>query len=190
MVIPSEPVSILVTGPSRSGKSEWAEHLALQMSESVIYIATGQENPDDPDWQARIDRHRQRRPDHWQTLCVSQNLSATLNSLPPPACVLVDSLGGWVANCLELSDPDWQSQQRSLLRILVDCPVSVILVAEETGWGVIPAYPLGRLFRDRLGSLIRQVGGQCQRVYLVTGGYALELSQWGERLPRENRKFS
>ena len=190
MIIPSEPISILVTGPSRSGKSEWAEHLAQQTSESVIYIATGQENPDDADWQARIDRHRQRRPDHWQTLCVSQNLSAALELLSPPVCVLVDSLGGWVANCLALADEDWQSQQQALLRTLNHLPFSIIFVAEETGWGVIPAYPLGRLFRDRLGNLIRQVGSQCQRVYLVTGGYALDLSQWGERLPPENRKFS
>ncbi|MGA1623526.1 MAG: bifunctional adenosylcobinamide kinase/adenosylcobinamide-phosphate guanylyltransferase [Synechocystis sp.] len=184
------PTSILVTGPSRSGKSEWAEHLAPQLSESIIYIATGQENPDDADWQARIDRHRQRRPEHWQTLSVSQNLTATLASLAPSVCVLVDSLGGWVANCLDLSDAEWRSLQREFLQCLVDCPFSIILVAEETGWGVIPAYPLGRLFRDRLGSLSRQVGGQCQRVYLVTGGYALALSQWGERLPPENRKFS
>ena len=182
--------SILVTGPSRSGKSEWAEHLAQQTSNPVIYIATGQENPDDPDWQARIDLHRRRRPDHWQTICVSQNLSATLQSLSPPICVLVDSLGGWVANCLELSESAWQAKQQELLQTLGDRPVSIILVAEETGWGVIPAYPLGRLFRDRLGSLTRQVGSQCQQVYLVTGGYALDLTQWGERLPSKNRKVS
>ncbi|MEY2983420.1 MAG: cobinamide kinase/cobinamide phosphate guanylyltransferase, partial [Cyanobacteriota bacterium] len=132
------PKSILVTGPSRSGKSEWAEQLALQRSNSVIYIATGQENPDDPDWQARIDRHRQRRPNHWQTLCVSQNLSGPLknvSSLPANACILVDSLGGWVANCLALSEETWQCRQQDLLQVLLDSPLSIILVAEETGWG-------------------------------------------------------
>lgn len=182
--------SILVTGPSRSGKSEWAEHLAQQTSNPVIYIATGQENAEDSDWQARLDQHRRRRPEHWQTLCVTQNLSSTLKEIAPHVCVLVDSLGGWVANCLELSESAWQCQQQELLQILTDCTFSIILVAEETGWGVIPPYPLGRLFRDRLGTLTRQVGSQCQRVYLVTGGYALDLSQWGERLPSKNRKFS
>jgi len=190
MPSPSERSSILVTGPSRSGKSEWAEHLAQQTSQPVIYIATGQENADDLEWQARLDRHRRRRPDHWQTVCVCQNLNAVLEDCPPSVCMLVDSLGGWVANCLDLSDDLWQAQQRELLQILGDRPGSLILVGEETGWGVIPAYPLGRQFRDRLGSLIRHVGGHCQRVYLVTGGYALDLSQWGERLPSPDRAES
>ena len=59
----------------------------------------------------------------------------------------------------------------------------LVFVAEETGWGVIPAYPLGRLFRDRLGSLIRQLGAICQPVYLVTGGHVLNLSVLGTPLP-------
>ena len=59
----------------------------------------------------------------------------------------------------------------------------VILVGEETGWGVVPAYPAGRLFRDRLGTLVRQIGAIADNVYLVTGGYALELSVLGTPLP-------
>jgi adenosylcobinamide kinase / adenosylcobinamide-phosphate guanylyltransferase len=52
-------------------------------------------------------------------------------------------------------------------------------VAEETGWGVVPAYPLGRQFRDRLGTLIRLVGAIADQVYLITGGYALNLTLLG-----------
>ncbi len=173
---------VLVTGPSRSGKSEWAEDLAIQTQRPVIYIATAQENTDDADWQARIQAHRQRRPDHWQTLAVPLELSAALQSLPPSSCGLVDSLGTWVANQLPQSEPDWLSIQADFLETLKTSSASLVLVAEETGWGVIPAYPLGRQFRDRLGSLIRQVGAIADEVYLVTGGYALNLSRWGEPL--------
>jgi adenosylcobinamide kinase/adenosylcobinamide-phosphate guanylyltransferase len=60
----------------------------------------------------------------------------------------------------------------------------VILVAEETGWGVVPAYATGRLFRDRLGHLIRRVGAIAHTVYLVTGGYAVNLSEIGIPLPQ------
>jgi len=52
---------------------------------------------------------------------------------------------------------------------------TVILVSEETGWGVVPAYPLGRKFRDRLGYLTRQVGAVADPVYLVVAGYAVDL---------------
>jgi adenosyl cobinamide kinase/adenosyl cobinamide phosphate guanylyltransferase len=57
---------VLVTGPARSGKSEWAEALAAQSKKSVIYIATSTIDPQDQDWQARIEQHRQRRPADWR----------------------------------------------------------------------------------------------------------------------------
>jgi adenosylcobinamide kinase/adenosylcobinamide-phosphate guanylyltransferase len=177
---------ILVTGPARSGKSEWAENLATRWGQAfdqpIIYLATAQEAPQDLEWQARLEKHRQRRPPHWQTLLVPTDLSANLLEVIPPGIVLVDSLGTWVANLLTLEDDQWQYQQQQLIFTLQKLTLTVILVAEETGWGVVPAYPLGRLFRDRLGYLTRQVGAIADQVYLVTGGYALNLSQLGERL--------
>jgi adenosylcobinamide kinase/adenosylcobinamide-phosphate guanylyltransferase len=177
---------ILVTGPARSGKSEWAENLATrlgqQFNQPIIYMATALEEPQDLEWQARLEKHRQRRPPHWQTLLVPTDLSASLFEVIPPGIVLVDSLGTWVANLLILEDDQWQYQQQQLIFTLQKLTLTVILVAEETGWGVVPAYPLGRLFRDRLGYLTRQVGAIADQVYLVTGGYALNLSQLGEQL--------
>ena len=177
---------ILVTGPARSGKSEWAENLATRWGQAfdqpIIYVATAQDAPQDLEWQARLEKHRQRRPPHWQTLLVPTDLSANLLEVIPPGIVLVDSLGTWVANLLTLEEDQWQCQQQQLIFTLQKLTLTVILVAEETGWGVVPAYPLGRLFRDRLGHLTRQVGAIADQVYLVTGGYALNLSQLGEQL--------
>ena len=182
----SSTAIILVTGPARSGKSEWAENLATrwgqEFSQPIIYVATAQEDSQDLEWQARLEKHRQRRPPHWQTLLVPTDLSANLLGVIPPGIVLIDSLGTWVANLLTLEEDQWQCQQQQLILTLQKLTLTVILVAEETGWGVVPAYPLGRLFRDRLGSLTRQVGAIADQVYLVTGGYALNLSQLGERL--------
>lgn len=173
---------ILVTGPARSGKSEWAETLALESGLPITYVATAQMNSDDPEWQARIAEHRRRRPPTWQLLEVPKELARTLQSAPVPSCLLVDSLGTWVANCLELEDAVWAQQVQDLLRSLKTVKCSVILVAEETGWGVVPAFPLGRSFRDRLGNLTRQIGAIADPVYLVTAGYALNLSKLGTPL--------
>jgi adenosylcobinamide kinase / adenosylcobinamide-phosphate guanylyltransferase len=74
---------ILVTGPSRSGKSEWAEQLALRSQSVVIYLATAQMNPVDTEWQARIQAHQNRRPAHWQTLEVPIGNSDS-NGQPQP----------------------------------------------------------------------------------------------------------
>ena len=173
---------ILVTGPSRSGKSEWAEELAAQVGDPVIYIATSQLDPTDLEWQARVQRHRDRRPQDWITQAVPLNLAQAIHTAPIAHCLLVDSLGTWLANCLDQSEEDWEKTTQSLLASLQSTSNTVILVAEETGWGVVPAYPLGRTFRDRLGHLTRQIGAIADTVYLVTAGYALNLSQLGTPL--------
>ncbi len=173
---------ILVLGPARSGKSEWAETLAQQSGLPVTYVATACTDPEDAEWLRRIQQHAQRRPVHWQTLEVPIALADTIQSTPAHTCLLVDSLGTWLANLLEQSDPDWQAIVTELLAGLTATPATVILVAEETGWGVVPAYPLGRLFRDRLGNLVRQIGTLASAVYLVTGGHALNLRLLGTPL--------
>ncbi|BAY39627.1 adenosylcobinamide kinase/adenosylcobinamide-phosphate guanylyltransferase [Nostoc sp. NIES-2111] len=174
---------ILITGPARSGKSEWAETLAIKSGKSVIYVATATTIPDDAEWQERILQHQNRRPPDWKTLEVPITLSATLADTKPSSCVLVDSLGTWVANFLEEDEVSWANTVTEFLVTVQLVAADMLFVAEETGWGVVPAYPLGRIFRDRLGSLVRQLGAICETVYLVTGGYALNLSTLGTRLP-------
>jgi adenosylcobinamide kinase/adenosylcobinamide-phosphate guanylyltransferase len=96
---------------------------------------------------------------------------------------LIDSLGTWVANLLEQDETLWTDTTQLLLVSLKQTAAQVVIVSEETGWGVVPAYPLGRKFRDRLGTLTRQIGLLAQPVYLVTGGHVLNLSQLGQPLP-------
>lgn len=174
---------ILVTGPARSGKSEWAEFLAIQSGKMIVYIATATENPADEEWHQRIHKHQQRRPQDWVTLSVPMELSATLADAKPNTCLLVDSLGTWVANLLEQDEVDWENTLSEFLETVQLVAADMLFVAEETGWGVVPAYPLGRKFRDRLGSLVRQLGTICEVVYLVTGGHVLNLSALGSPLP-------
>lgn len=174
---------ILVTGPARSGKSEWAETLAARSGKQVIYVATAIADGTDLEWQSRIDSHRRRRPDNWQTLEVPIDLPPTIRSASVSDCVLIDSIGTWTANTLEQTEEFWQQTQQDAIASLKSTPADVILVAEETGWGVVPAYPAGRLFRDRLGNLVRKIGAIADTVYLTTGGYALNLSAIGTPLP-------
>jgi adenosylcobinamide kinase / adenosylcobinamide-phosphate guanylyltransferase len=178
------PQIILVTGAARSGKSEWAEELARRSRLSVTYIATASMDPTDSEWQQRIQRHQQRRPTDWKTEWVPQELPTTIGRMTEQDCFLVDSLGTWLVNLLELHEQTWEVQATNLLKQLEHTSGTVILVAEETGWGVVPAYASGRLFRDRLGDLIRQIGAIATAVYLVTGGYAVEVSAIGTPLPK------
>ncbi|MEG4224966.1 bifunctional adenosylcobinamide kinase/adenosylcobinamide-phosphate guanylyltransferase [Microcoleus sp. N9_B2] len=174
---------ILVTGPARSGKSEWAETLAADSGKQVIYVATGLVDEADLEWVRRLEQHRNRRPVNWKTLEVPIALPKVVRAGQPSDCLLIDSLGTWTANLLEQEAAVWATTQQDLLASLKSTAADVIFVGEETGWGVVPAYPAGRLFRDRLGTLVRHIGAIADTVYLATGGYALNLSALGTPLP-------
>lgn len=174
---------ILVTGPARSGKSEWAETLALQTGKPVIYVATAQGDPSDAEWQARIEQHQRRRPATWITVEAPLDLVQTIQGASQNTCLLIDSLGTWVANLLAEDEASWEKIVQDLLDSWENVAADTILVAEETGWGIVPAYPMGRTFRDRLGTLVRRIGAIANDVYLVTGGYVLNLTTLGSPLP-------
>jgi adenosylcobinamide kinase/adenosylcobinamide-phosphate guanylyltransferase len=178
---------VVVTGPARSGKSEWAETLAIQSQQAVIYIATAIATPtqgsEDTEWEERIQKHQQRRPQNWETLEVPSELSGAIASAKPNSCLLVDSLGTWVANLLVQDDQTWEKTVSEFIETVELVACDLIFVAEETGWGIIPAYSSGRIFRDRLGNLVRRLGVIAHDVYLVTGGYVLNLSILGTPLP-------
>jgi adenosylcobinamide kinase / adenosylcobinamide-phosphate guanylyltransferase len=175
---------ILVTGPTRSGKSDWAEALADRSQQSVLYIATSLSDPQDLEWQARIEAHRDRRPQVWTTLEVPYALSKAIYEASSPCCLLIDALGTWVANSLEQSNEAWRQTEAEFLDALYGSLNRIILVAEEVGWGIVPAYPAGRLFRDRLGELVRHAGAMSDQVYLVTAGYAFDIKKLGQSVPR------
>jgi adenosylcobinamide kinase/adenosylcobinamide-phosphate guanylyltransferase len=179
---------ILVTGAARCGKSEWAETLADRSDKTVTYVATAIVDPNDEEWQQRILRHQQRRPADWYHREAIEDLSIVIQQATGSDCLLVDSLGTWVANLLSISDQEWEEATTQLLDSLQQTESIVILVAEETGWGVVPAYPSGRMFRDRLGMLTRQIGAIAACVYLVAAGHILNLSQLGQPLDRDVAK--
>jgi adenosylcobinamide kinase/adenosylcobinamide-phosphate guanylyltransferase len=178
---------ILVTGAASSGKSEWAEFLATQTQPQITYVATAKVDPNDLEWSAKIIKHQQRRPDTWQTVIAETNLTGVITAAKPSDCLLLDSLGTWVANLLGEPQNQWENRCEGFLAALEKTQSKVIIVGEETGWGVVPAYEMGRLFRDRVGTLIRQIGAIADPVYLVTGGHAINLKQVGISLAVMNR---
>jgi adenosylcobinamide kinase / adenosylcobinamide-phosphate guanylyltransferase len=171
---------ILVTGGVRSGKSRHAETLLADRPE-VLYVATGPSpSPDDPEWAARVARHRASRASHWRTV--------ETTDLPPPMAlgvpVLVDCLWVWLTAVVDeldgwRSEPAlWQPDLDRRIDALVDAVGSaedVVLVTNEVGLGVVPPHTSGRLFRDLLGSVNQRVASACDEVHLVVAGRVLRL---------------
>ena len=173
---------ILVSGPARSGKSRWAEHL-LHHHPVVTYIATAATRPDDPDWQKRVEVHQQRRPDHWSVAECGAELVNVIDNLAPGQSVLIDALGGFVAHHLDLNASEWEHLCERLIASIRSSHCTFVLVIEETGWGVVPPTRIGGLFRDRLGSLAQALDRVANAAWLVLQGRALDLHALGQVVP-------
>ena len=178
----------LITGPSRGGKSEWAEHqiALLAAGSSVTYLATGPTSSGDASWDERLERHRCRRPQSWK-LIEASNATDVASVLTDAAqenqFILLDSLGGIVAAELESDPLNWSRKQELLIGALQGCSSIVVMVAEEVGWGVVPPTSVGGLFRDRNGEFVRRCAQLSKECWLVTAGHALPLHALAQVVP-------
>jgi adenosylcobinamide kinase/adenosylcobinamide-phosphate guanylyltransferase len=170
-------VIVLVVGGVRSGKSDVAERVALDLAHRsgdapVTYLATAVVAPDDREHAARVAAHRLRRPPTWTTGEVGGDLPAAL--AVAQGIVLVDSLGAWVA-----AHPELAVDVDALVDALATRPGPTIVVTEEVGLSVHAATEAGRRFQDVLGALNRAVADRAERVLLVVAGRVLELPPAG-----------
>ena len=171
----------LVLGGTRSGKSAHAEGL-LPADFPVRYLATGRPLPDDPEWTARIDAHRSRRPPGWRTVETSDLVSEL--GRPDGSALLVDDLATWLTGVLDDAGA-WEGdpgalaaaggEVDALVAAVPSCPARLVLVSAEVGLGVVPATRSGRLFRDELGALNAQLAQVCDEVLLLVAGLPLRL---------------
>jgi len=173
---------VLVTGPSRGGKSRWAEYLVAQHS-PISYVATSDQRPNDSGWQERLRLHRERRPSEWDLIESGADLSTALNTIPPSHTVLVDALGAFTAWHLDTSSVDWMELEAELIHSLQARQRPVVVVIEETGWGVVPATAIGGRFRDRQGRLAQRLETIASASWLVVQGRALDLHALGYSVP-------
>ncbi len=173
---------VIVTGPTRSGKSQLAEFL-LKEQESVTYIATSKPRPKDNDWQKRITIHRKRRPLYWKLIECPIDISETIECNGAKDAILLDSLGGFVEHHIIKNEIQWETIQDKLIKSLTNRAFFIIVVAEEVGWGIVPSTPIGHLFRERLTTLNSLISRVSNKRCLVMNGTAIDLDNVGEPLP-------
>jgi adenosylcobinamide kinase/adenosylcobinamide-phosphate guanylyltransferase len=176
-----------VLGGVRSGKSRFAQRIA-ERAGSVTFIATAQRR-DDPEMCAKIERHRADRPATWATIEEPLDLGRTIHEAGKDCDILlIDCLTLFASNLLEahLANPgQMQAQIDQLCQALGSAPCSIILVSNEVGSGVVPAYELGRHFRDLVGEINQRVASLADTVLLMVAGlpFALKGSVPAEARP-------
>jgi adenosylcobinamide kinase/adenosylcobinamide-phosphate guanylyltransferase len=170
------PFRTLLLGGSRSGKSAEAE-LRLAGSPGVLYVATGPVRDDDPEWSARVEAHRSRRPAWWRT-AETTDLAEVLASAS--GAVLVDGVGTWLAAAMDEAGA-WDDPPRVLPRLdaLVEAwrgtAARVVAVSDEVGLSLVPTTASGRAFRDMLGLANQRLAAESEEAALVVAGRVLEL---------------
>ena len=165
----------LVLGGARSGKSHYAQQLGeARRHEWCLWPRRWR--ADDDEMQRKIELHRGSRPLHWQTveepLWVGGGYRPPRVRLRPDDHRLPDFLSPPTCS---MRKGDEQSAIDALCMALTSPPCSVVLVSNEVGSGVVPAYTSGRRFRDLLGEMNQSVARVASNVLLLVAGLPLVL---------------
>ena len=166
----------LITGGARSGKSRFAESLALKQGEPLLYIATA--GIGDREMSERIARHQERRGSVWQTIEEPYDLAGVLKGHDGWfKASLVDCVTLWLTNLLlKYEDKDTVLEEvRRTAVSFTTLSTPLILVSNEVGMGIVPDNPLGRTFCDLSGETNEILAAAAEEVYVTFSGLPLKL---------------
>ena len=179
--------SILIIGGARSGKSNFAQELALKSAQPVLFVATAEAG--DEEMRQRIEEHQKVRPATWSTLEATTHVgSQVLKKIGKAQTVIVDCITLLINNIFnQYSDPSGEQIDAPLIEKevmaeigeLVDCINQVnanfIIVTNEVGLGLVPANKMSRLYRDLLGRANQIMAQRADEIYLMVAGIPLPI---------------
>lgn len=178
---------ILCSGGARSGKSEFAEQLALSLKGRKAYVATGQAFDDE--MKDRIKKHQLRRGKEWITFEIPLHLHESWEKIKNVSdVILIDCLTMFTSNHVfahgDINTQEDANRIESIilkeLRLLLQeinnsNDKTVIFVTNEIGLGIVPENKLARYFRDITGRVNREVASAANKMYLTISGVTIEL---------------
>ena len=185
---------IYVTGGAKSGKSKFAEDLLLSLNDGKqknVYLATSVVF--DEEMQKKVELHKTRRKNNWITVESYKNFSQSLEEVMnenKKNNMLVDCLTNMISNIIfENEEIDWEKPEKNQLEKCDEnvekevqnlCEIfknfeNVVIVSNEVGMGLVPAYPLGRYFREIAGKMNQFVAEKADEAYFVVSGISMKI---------------
>jgi len=164
---------VFVTGGARSGKSRYAQELALQLSQQPVYVATARQW--DKEFQQRIQRHQHDRDERWTSIEEEKHISQL--SLAGKV-VVIDCVTLWLTNffvdtqydidqCLSLCKQEIQQ--------LLQQAGTFIIISNEIGMGVHAETEIGRKFTDLQGWMNQYIAGVAEQVIFMVSGIPMKI---------------
>ena len=170
----------LITGGQRSGKSRYAERLALSLSEAPIYMATAR--VEDDEFRRRVEKHQSRRGKQWTTIEEGKFLSRH-NAFLHDKVVLIDCVTLWCSNFF--ADSCGEGKVPSVDAILAEMEAefdrltsqraTFIFVTNEIGSGGVSVNAAQRAFTDLQGWLNQYIAERADEVILMVSGIAVKI---------------
>ena len=174
----------LILGGARSGKSTYAEEQARARGGQVLFVATA--SASDDEMAERIQKHRAGRPAGWETLEAPLGVGQAIQAHGPADVLILDCVTLLVSNVL-LQLPEHTPTETVLDQVatevdaLLDAHAQLgrewFVVSNEVGLGLVPEYPLGRVYRDALGWANQRLAKAADRVVLMVAGISMPVKE-------------
>jgi adenosylcobinamide kinase/adenosylcobinamide-phosphate guanylyltransferase len=164
---------ILITGGSRSGKSSYAEQLALSLSDAPVYLATARIWDDE--FRERVRRHKERRGPQWTNLEEEKYLS--LHDLAGRV-VVIDCMTLWATNFFFDLDSDVDAALDALkaeFDRFTDQDATFLFVTNEIGMGGVSDNTVQRRFTDLQGWMNQYAASLADEVILMVSGIPMKI---------------
>ncbi|MCM1076332.1 MAG: bifunctional adenosylcobinamide kinase/adenosylcobinamide-phosphate guanylyltransferase [Bacteroides sp.] len=160
---------IMVTGGQRSGKSMFAERLALSLSDRPIYLATARVFDDE--FRQRVAVHQNRRGPQWTT--VEMPVKVDEAGVKAGDTVVFDCVTLWATNCFFEAGEDIDAaldEMKERFDNLMLKNATLIVVTNEIGFGGTSENALQRRFTDLQGSINQYIARAADEVHLMVSG--------------------
>ena len=159
---------IFITGGERSGKSSYAQELALSLSDNPCYIATARKW--DKDFENRILRHQSDRDKHWTSMEEEKYLSKI--DLPNKVAV-IDCVTLWLTNFYTDTKYDLDESFKQAMEEfdkLMEKNYTFIIISNEIGMGVHAHTEIGRKFVELQGWMNQYIANISDKAVLLVSG--------------------
>ena len=182
----------LILGGTRSGKSSFGEELATSLPGKTGYLATAKIT--DKEMEKRVNNHRRRRPADWITFEIEKadsdrkEINSIISSMESNGIktVIVDCITNLLFRLIDsykLDDMEIIENKLEekieeevldffgyFLQKISKTDMNIVIISNEIGMGVVPAFPLGRIFRDLMGMINKDMAAGADEVYFFIAG--------------------
>lgn len=182
---------VLVTGGSRSGKSNFAENLCIDQNNSTAYIATS--IPFDEEMKDRVRKHKESRPDTWNTYEIYKDIYSIIKSISEKhKTVILDCVTLLVNNLMFEYGIDFdnttseetnkmeiyiKNQFQKLVNEIKKTDLYFVIVTNEIGMSLVSDNKLCRVYSDIVGRINQYIASEADQVYFVVSGIPMKIKE-------------